>query len=237
MSIFSSKRSLEKSGIFQGFTDCHSHILPGVDDGIQTMDDSLAVLQRYEELGFAEVWLTPHIMEDIPNTTARLRARYEELKVAYHGPITLHLAAENMMDTLFEKRLAEGDILPFGQRQDSILVETSYFNGPQNLFTIIDSIFEKGYFPILAHPERYLYMDNDDYQRLHERGVRFQSNITSFAGAYGLIEKKKAEYLLSQGWLYYLGTDIHRLEVFNRIITANNVSKKVVRGMKELLGR
>ena len=101
MSIFSSKRSLEKSGIFQCFTDCHCHILPGVDDGIKTMGDSLAVLSYYEELGIREVWLTPHIMEDVPNSPSVLRSRFEELSSAYSGKIVLHLGAENMLDALF----------------------------------------------------------------------------------------------------------------------------------------
>ena len=65
----------EKQNIIKliGFTDYHSHILPGVDDGVQTMDESLEILRLYEEQGIKSVWLTPHIMEDIPNTTAHLR--------------------------------------------------------------------------------------------------------------------------------------------------------------------
>ena len=77
-----------------------------MDDGIQTMKDSLAVLNYYESIGISDVWLTPHIMEDIPNTTADLRARYSELLDAYKGPVKLHLAAENMIDNLFNERLA-----------------------------------------------------------------------------------------------------------------------------------
>ena len=88
------------------FSDCHSHILPGVDDGVKTMEVALQVLQRYEQYGIAEVWCTPHVMEDIPNTTEQLKARFAELQDAYHGPVRLHLAAEYMMDELFEERLA-----------------------------------------------------------------------------------------------------------------------------------
>ena len=57
---FTKKNSLEQSGLFQGLTDWHSHILPGVDDGFQKMEDSLAALKKYEELGVKSVWLTPH---------------------------------------------------------------------------------------------------------------------------------------------------------------------------------
>ena len=80
MFCFNSKKKLIDTGIFNGATDWHSHILPGVDDGIQTMQDSLKALSYYESIGIKEVWLTPHIMEDIPNTTSELRARYEELQ-------------------------------------------------------------------------------------------------------------------------------------------------------------
>lgn len=68
---FKKQIPLKASGIFAGFTDWHSHILPGVDDGVQTLEESLAILQQYEVLGVKAVWLTPHIMEDIPNTTMR----------------------------------------------------------------------------------------------------------------------------------------------------------------------
>ena len=102
---FSSRQSLFSIGIFNGFTDCHSHILPGVDDGVKHIEESLEILQRYEEMGIRSVWLTPHIMEDIPNTTDGLRARFDVLRSAYKGPVELHLGAENMIDTLFENRL------------------------------------------------------------------------------------------------------------------------------------
>ena len=125
MFFFNTKKKLIDTGIFKGATDWHSHILPGVDDGIQTMKDSLAVLNYYESIGISDVWLTPHIMEDIPNTTADLRARYSELLDAYKGPVKLHLAAENMIDNLFNERLAAKDFLPIGPNGTHLLVETS----------------------------------------------------------------------------------------------------------------
>ena len=176
------KKSLVRSGVFNGFTDYHSHILPRVDDGIKTMESSLEVLAHYEEIGIKEVWLTPHIMEDIPNTTSTLRERFEELKDAYDGTITLHLASENMLDELFEERLAAGDLLPIGPRADHLLVETSYFNPPMDLHGILDKIMHKRLRPILAHPERYVYMDKAEYRTLKEMGIKFQTNITSFVG-------------------------------------------------------
>ena len=115
---FSSKYNLQQSGVFDGWTDRHSHILPGVDDGIQTVKESLAILSMYEQMGVKKVWLTPHIMEDCPNTPDNLKARFEELKSAYQGNIQLALAAENMMDGLFVKRLEQGILMPYGDNQD-----------------------------------------------------------------------------------------------------------------------
>ena len=105
---FRKKQTLEESGFFRGFTDWHCHILPGVDDGVQTMEEALQILAEYERLGIKEVWLTPHIMEDIPNTTQHLRERFKELQATYQGNVVLNLASENMLDRLFEERLAQG---------------------------------------------------------------------------------------------------------------------------------
>ena len=147
MFFFRKRKTLAESGIFQGFTDWHCHILPGVDDGVQTMEEALQVLAFNEELGIREVWLTPHIMEDIPNTTTGLKARFEDLKSAYNGNIILHISAENMLDNLFEERLEQNDLLPLGKDGKNLLVETSYFNPPMNLNDILKRIQEKAIFP------------------------------------------------------------------------------------------
>ena len=125
------KQSLLQSGVLQGATDRHSHILFGVDDGIRTLEDSLAVLAYDEEIGIKEVWCTPHIMEDVPNTTEALKKRFAELQAAYSGPIKLHLAAEYMLDTLFEERFTQGDLLTM--EDNTILVETSTWNPPPDM--------------------------------------------------------------------------------------------------------
>lgn len=196
---------------FRGATDWHSHILPGVDDGISELGDSLKILERYEELGFRRVWLTPHIMEDMPNTPAALKERYRMLMDAYDGSIEIRLAAENMMDQLFVERLGEGEVLPIGDEGNSLLVETSYFTPPMHLDSIIESVFSAGYFPVLAHPERYVYMEMSDYNQLHERGVRMQFNIMSLSGNYGKTVCAKARRLLEKGYYDRVGSDIHRV--------------------------
>lgn len=199
------------SSLLTNFTDHHSHILPGVDDGVKKMETSLKVLERYEQLGIAEVWCTPHVMEDIPNTTAGLQARFAELCEAYQGPIKLHLAAEYMMDELFEERLEQGDLLKLGDEGNQVLVETSYFTPPMDMDAILRRIKQKGLYPMLAHPERYVYMNKERYKELKNNGIRFQLNLSSVAGAYGSEAKDKALWLLKQNFYNIAGSDLHSL--------------------------
>lgn len=215
---FGNKLRIDKSGILQGFTDWHCHLLPGVDDGVQTKEETLQLLALYEHQGIREVWLTPHIMEDIPNTTQRLRNRFGELQNTYKGPITLHLAAEHMLDSLFEERLAAGDVLPLGKDGRHLLVETSYFNPPFGLNEVLLRIKSKGYVPVLAHPERYVYMDKDDYRQLRTLNVKMQLNLGSLAGIYGPEAKQKAEWLLKNQYYSYTGTDTHRKQVWEHTV-------------------
>ena len=208
---FLRNRTIGETGILHGMTDWHCHILPGVDDGFRSLEDSLEALSRYESLGVSEVWLTPHVMEDVPSTTEALKNRFSELCDAYKGPLRLYLAAEYMMDSLFERRLRDRDLLPLGTGGKHLLVETSYFNPPAGLVEILKSIKAAGYFPVLAHPERYMYMDMEDYSALMDSGVRLQLNLCSLVGMYGKEVQKKAFRLLRKGYFSIVGTDLHRL--------------------------
>lgn len=210
--------SIRESGILEGITDWHSHILPGVDDGFKEMEDSLKALEELEKLGVKSLWLTPHIMEDCPNETKDLRKRFEELKLEYDGNIELHLAAENMLDNLFEDRLEVDDVLPLGSQGQHLLVETSYFNPPMNMTGILERVKSKGYFPVLAHPERYQYMDEKDYERLREMGILFQANYFSLVGAYGRTAQKKLEWLLKKEMIDVMGSDLHRFTALMRLV-------------------
>lgn len=215
---FQRKQTLAESGILRGMTDYHSHLLPGVDDGVQTVEESLEILQLYEQLGIREVWFTPHIMEDIPNTTSGLRNRFEQFQKRYTGNIRLHLAAEYMLDNLFKERLAHRDLLPIGEEGNHLLVETSYFNPPMDLYGMMEKIKSAGFIPVLAHPERYTYMGEKDYHRLKDAGVMFQSNLPSLVGMYGNLVKKKIEGLCSKNMINLYGTDTHRLLLFRKML-------------------
>jgi len=113
-------------------------------------------------------------MEDMPNTTAYLKECFGKLTVAYQGTLSLHLAAEYMLDNLFCERLDDNDLLPLGENRDQLLVETSYYNAPANMYDLLERIKTKGFYPVLAHPERYGYMEKRDYEKLKREGVRFQ---------------------------------------------------------------
>lgn len=211
---FRKRHSLAESGIFRDFTDWHSHILPGVDDGVRTIDEALDVLAMYEKLGVKAVWFTPHIMEDVPNTTAHLKERFEELQAAYKGSVRLRLSAEYMLDNLFRQRITCNDLLPLGEKGDRLLVETSYYNPPANFYGLLERVKAAGYYPVLAHPERYAYMEKKDYHNLKEAGVKFQLNLPSLSGFYGTMAQDKARWLLKQGWYDLAGTDTHGIKMF-----------------------
>lgn len=217
MWFFNKKTTIKESGILHGATDYHSHILPGVDDGVETIEESLHILAAYEELGIKEVWLTPHIMEDIPNTPERLKARFAELQAAYKGDIKLHLAAEYMIDNHFQGILKNKELLPICTKGNHLLVETSYFSSPIRLHETLKQIKTIGFYPILAHPERYMYMGKDDYRELHEEGVRFQLNTLSLGGYYGNTAKKKAEWLLKERLYTVAGSDLHSEDAIGHI--------------------
>lgn len=212
--LFNPKRSLIESGILKGSTDRHSHILYGVDDGIKTPEDSLEVLKFQESLGVSEVWCTPHIMEDVPNTTEALKARFDELKSIYTGPIKLHLAAEYMIDTVFEARLEAGDLLTM--EDDTLMMETSTIAPPYDLKGSLRDAMSKGYRPLFAHPERYRFLEVKDCEELVGMGVRLQLNIASLAGYYGQSCRAKAEDLLKKGLYSAYGSDCHRVDTIKK---------------------
>lgn len=235
---FTRHYSIEERAFLDGAVDYHSHILPGVDDGIRTQEDSLRVLSYYEKAGIKEVWLTPHIMEDIPNSTVFLQERFAALQAAYDGPVVLHLAAENMMDQLFEDRLDAGDLLTMENVSENplLLVETSYFNPPLGLYDILERVMKKGLRPLLAHPERYVYMEWKDYCRLKGMGVLFQLNLLSLTGHYGKTAQACSRRLLKNGMYDYYGSDLHRLSPFKHAVGEKVLSGREIDALLKLKG-
>ena len=230
--LFNPKRSLIESGVLKGSTDRHSHILFGVDDGISIPEESLEVLKFQESLGVGEVWCTPHIMEDIPNTTEFLKARFEELKSIYTGPIKLHLAAEYMIDTVFEARLEAGDLLTM--EDDTLLMETSTFAPPYDMKGSLRDAMSRGYRPLFAHPERCRFLEVKDCEELVEIGVRLQLNIASLIGYYGQSTRVKAETLLKKGLYFAYGSDCHRVRTVKEQYNRPELKKDIIKILKQL---
>lgn len=234
LDIFSAKKSILDRGLLQGAVDNHSHILFGVDDGIATPEDSLTALRMMEEAGLSVLWLTPHTMEDVPNTTEGLRARFEELKSIYHGPIELHLASEYMIDSLFQTHLESGDLLIHGSERQ-VLVETSTWSAPYNFDLTLKAMMSKGYRPVLAHPERYAYLSEADYLRLHASGIRFQLNYPSLLGMYGSTVREKAESLLKKGLYDMAGSDAHRCKAISLQLHAGEIKGSIAKMLKPIM--
>lgn len=230
--MFFFKKSIRHTKLLQGFHDIHSHLLYGVDDGSVSLEDSLKALSWLEKQGIQALWLTPHIMEDIPNSTDALRNRFQELSVFYKGPIHLHLAAEYMLDTLFEQRWYNNDLLPLMNQY--LLVETSCLTPPLGFDSLLFNICNSKYQPLLAHPERYRYMQQSDYEKFKKHGIHFQLNLPSLTGIYGKEVCQKARYLLHKGWYDFVGTDIHHLEIIERALAKECLSSADIRILQQL---
>ena len=223
--MFGSKKTLAQTGILNGFTDLHSHILPGVDDGIQSAEEALKILKAYEEFGVKKVVFTPHIMEEYPqNSPEFLRSRFDDFRRQYTGTIELALGAEYMLDNRFGAWLDAQDLLPV--MEGFLLIETAFMSSPLNLAERLQEVRSKGYFVILAHPERYAYMRKEDYSRLKEAGVFFQLNLLSIVGGYGKGVEKKARELLHCGAYDFIGTDIHHFHHHMHALTHEKIGRR-----------
>ncbi len=194
-------------------TDMHSHIIPGIDDGAQNIEQSITLLKKLIDLGYTKIITTPHIMADYyRNTPDIILAGLDTVRKELHRlniDIKIEAAAEYYLDETFEAKLDTGNILTFGDKY--ILFELSFVNPPSNLEYIIKKMNDKGYKPILAHPERYPYFKHglDDYFRIKEYGCYFQINTISFTGYYDKASQRIANELLNSSMIDFLGSDMH----------------------------
>lgn len=219
-------RKIAASELLRNLTDCHSHILPGVDDGVQSVVESLQILDYYELMGVQRVVFTPHVMEDLHKNSAEfLRAEFAKFKKQYSGRVELSLGAEYMLDGGFTGYLKSGDLLPLYDYY--LLVEMSCVAATVNVVSVISEIMSLGYFVVLAHPERYLYLGDSEYQKLKNMGVLFQLNLPSILGSYGKGVKLRAEQLLNRSMYNMVGSDIHSFEYHHRLFSTSKISKKI----------
>lgn len=197
-------------------TDMHSHFIPGIDDGAQTVEDSVQLIRQMQTLGYQGIITTPHIKSDhYPNTAVGILHGLEILRNALsdngiHMPV--RAAAEYYIDDHFMHLLETEPLLAI--KGNEVLVELSFLYEPMRFNDILFMIQTKGYRPILAHPERYMfYHDRKQvYRELKDRGCLLQLNLIALAGYYGKAVKGIAEYILKEGLYDYCGTDMHHLQ-------------------------
>lgn len=215
----------------------HSHLIPGIDDGAKTPEEAIRLIQRLVDMGFQKVITTPHIMsEHYQNSPAIIRAGLTNLKYELSKTeikIEIEAAAEYFVDDFFVELLErDGELLTFSGKH--ILIETSTFSEPRNLFDSIFKLKTRGYQPILAHPERYLYYGKqfEQFERMKSLGCELQVNLLSLAGHYGPEQKKMGLKLLKAGMVDYLGTDLHRADHAKRLeMDMDRKTMKLLKGM------
>jgi len=196
-------------------TDLHSHLIPGMDDGAKTMQESLELIRRLHGLGYRRLVTTPHIMSHrYPNSRTGILSGLQKLRRHVEAAgieIAIDAAAEYYLDEHFMELVARKELLTFGENE--VLFEMSYLIAPPQLDTIVFELQAAGYVPVLAHPERYLFLHErfDRYAELKERGVRFQVNVNSLGGYYSRAVQKAAKRIMSEGWIDYLGSDTHHV--------------------------
>ena len=191
--------------------DMHSHVLPGIDDGAQNPQESIFLIKQMMALGIKKIIATPHIMVDYyRNTSETINGALEILKaelVKENLNIEVQAAAEHYFDETFEARVDEGKLMIMGDNY--VLFEFSFISKPLNAIPVIQKLKDLGYKPILAHPERYPYMDLEQFKTLHGWGVDFQLNTISLTGYYGKEAKKTAEELVDHQLINFISSDMH----------------------------
>lgn len=203
---------------FQPLTvDLHSHLLPGLDDGVKSFEESEELIRYFHKLGYRKLITTPHVMNDTyRNTASVIRQKCEELKLyiaAREIPMEISAGAEYYLDEYLMSMLESNErLLTFGSNY--LLFETNFITEPLNLKEFIFRATAKGYKPVLAHPERYMYL-NENFSKAEDllgRGVLFQLNISSISGYYARPARQMAIALIDRGWVHWLGSDCHHLQ-------------------------
>lgn len=219
--LFGRSAAIEKEAVSLAVlgADMHSHLLPGLDDGAETVDHSVELLRAMQALGYRKLVMTPHIMGDFfRNTPATVQAALQQLRTAAAAAgitdVELEAAAEYYLDEWFVRKLEAGEkLLSFGGDKRYLLLETSYINEPFNFEEVVFNLKSLGYQPVLAHPERYTYLHGRfaELEKIRANGVLLQINLNSLAGYYSSGAKRVAEKLVDAGLVDMVGTDAHHL--------------------------
>ena len=209
-SLLKSKYYL-KDIIPNNYVDIHNHLLPGIDDGSTSLEETTLLIEGMKKLNIHSAIATPHTFGKLwDNTPDTIKNAFEIATVQDSNKYFLKgYASEYMLDNSFMQRLKEGPLLC--THENYILLEFDLFLKPINLYDMLFEIKIKGYKIIIAHPERYLYFHDNikKYENLKEFGVYFQLNLLTMVGHYGKNIKKMAEQLLEKELYDFTGTDIH----------------------------
>jgi len=208
-------------------TDLHSHLIPGIDDGVGSFDESIEIIKQLQDLGFQKIITTPHIMHHrFANRQENIRTVFQQLKdemKKHNLDISIEVAAEYYYDEYFLELIDKKELMSFGDKH--ILFELSYSLKPFMLEQAVAKLLSAGYRPILAHPERYIYYKTlEDYERVKDMGLLFQINAISLGGFYGKSVKRSAELLVEANMVDFIGSDIHSqkyLEAFSKVLQSS----------------
>jgi protein-tyrosine phosphatase len=211
--LFSRRKQLDPLDLSLLGADMHSHLIPGIDDGSKTMDESVEMISRLANLGYKKIITTPHVMSDFyRNSSERILLGLDALTKELAERkihVGIEAAAEYYCDEHFEKLVEEDDILTFGDNY--VLFELAFAQEPSNLNRVLFNLQMAGYKPVLAHPERYMYYHGNysKYKDFVDKDILLQVNLNSLGGAYGPPTKKIGERLLDDGLVSFVGSDCH----------------------------
>jgi protein-tyrosine phosphatase len=211
------KKNISLEGFSLPSTDVHSHLLPGLDDGVQSFEDAEEIILHFKKLGYTKLITTPHVMSDFyRNSNEDILTKLAELNkwlLEKNINMNIQAAAEYYLDEELLRKIENNiPLLTFGNQY--LLFETNFMTEPFQMKEFIFAASTKGYRPVLAHPERYIYLqDNSDkIEDLINRGVLFQLNISSISGYYSKAAQRTAQKLIDRGWVHLLGSDCHNLQ-------------------------
>ncbi len=195
------------------YVDIHSHVLPGIDDGAKNIKDSQFLLESMLNLGFKKCITSPHTMANVYNNTIETINNAKET-VNKELPdlakkLDLKAASEYYIDENFIENFKSNPLLTI--KDNFVLVEMSFLNPPIQLHDYLFELQLAGYQPILAHPERYTFYHSNfaAFEKLKKMGLKFQLNLLSSVGYYGPDVSKTSDKLLKEGFIDFVGSDIH----------------------------
>ncbi|PSK91465.1 tyrosine-protein phosphatase [Taibaiella chishuiensis] len=217
------------------YADMHGHFIPGIDDGPKELEQSLKLLESMVAFGYKKLVTTPHINADFfPNTPEIIAGALASLQhaVAERGiDIEISAAAEYMIDFGFMDLLdAPAPLLTLGNT-NHVLVEMGYMQEVPMLDNALFRVQAKGYVPVLAHPERYVFYHDAPlslFENLKEKGCLLQLNVIALAGYYGKEVLHAAERLLNAGLYDYCGSDVHHerhIKALTMLLNSKNYPK------------